>query len=283
MTRDTHRQSVPDRARRRAIRAYAARLGVPYSVAARLLRTQNSGPLRRHLDDLPVPGGDHRAWLFALRESRRFADRVRDTRLAADLPLGRATHLTERFPAMRDGVVPLYDGERRRTVLGMLYAVAAIESPAAVPSAAELAWVAELGEETAVDTACSALDRAARLLLDQESWRLWTRVEAALAAGVSGDDRRVRDAAVTLDRDLRSVVLRHSLDGARHTLDAVLTMAVAGHPPGTRVRVAAGEHEGRTGAVVAARWRATGPPTGYEIRADAEILTVAGADIATLE
>jgi hypothetical protein len=280
MTRDTQRQSVPDRARRRAIRAYAARLGVPYSVAARLLRTQNSWPLKRHRDDLPATGEDHRAWLFALRESRRFAVRVHDTRLAADVPLGRATHLTERFPSMSDA---LYAGERRRTVLGMLYAVAAFESPATVPSAAELAWVAELGEETAVDTACSALDRAARLLLDQESWRLWPRVEAALTAGIAGDDRRVRDAAVTLDRDLRSVVLRHSLDGARHTLDAVLTIAVAGHPPGTRVRIVAGTHGGREGIVVGARWRAAGPPAGYEIRADADTLTVAGADIATLE
>jgi len=281
MTRDTHRQSVPDRARRRAIRAYAARLGVPYSVAARLLKAQTARPLGRYADVLPTTGEDHRAWLFALRESRRFDLRVRDTRLAADLPLGRAAHLTDRFPALR-GTTSLYDGEDRQTVLAMLYAVVAFESPAVVPSPAELSWVAELGEETAVDTACSELDRAARLLLDQESWRLWTRVEAALAAGLASGERRVRDAATGLDRELRSVVLRHSLDGARQTLDAVLTAAFDGHAPGTRVRIAAGQHAGRTGTVVGAHWQpAGGPPTGYEIRTDPETVTVSGADIAT--
>jgi hypothetical protein len=151
-------------------------------VAARLLRAQSSRSHPRQLDDLPAFGEDHRAWLFALRESRRFALRVRDTRLATDLPLGRAAHLVERFPAVLGSGSNGDGGEGRQTVLAMLYTVVAFESPRIVPSAAELAWVAELGEETAVDTVCSALDRAARLLLDQESWRLWTRVEAALAA-----------------------------------------------------------------------------------------------------
>ena len=81
MTRDTHRHSVPDRARRREIRAYAARLGVSYSVAARLLAAQKSRPSIGLPVDPPAPGGDHRAWLFALRESRRFDLRVRDTQI----------------------------------------------------------------------------------------------------------------------------------------------------------------------------------------------------------
>jgi len=225
MTRDKHRPPVPDRARRRAIRAYAARTGVSYSVAARLLRAQTSRPSHRRSDDPPAIGGDHRGSLFALRESRRFDLRVRDTRLAADLPLGRAAHLVERFTPLRGGAVTRDDGENRRTVLAMLYAVVAVESPAIVPSPADLAWVAELGEEAGVDTVCSAVDRAARRLLDQERWRLWTRVEAALAAAISSDDRRARDAARGLDRELRSVVLRHSLDGVRQVLDAVLATA----------------------------------------------------------
>src|SRR4051812_7963737 len=92
---------VSDRARRRAIRAHAARLGVPYLVAARLLAT---GPAA------PAPD-EHRAWLFAFRERRSFDLRVRDTRLAADLPLGRAAHLTERFPVLRRSPAgPFYDG-----------------------------------------------------------------------------------------------------------------------------------------------------------------------------
>jgi hypothetical protein len=160
--------------------------------------------------------GEHRAWSFAVRENRenrRFAQRVTDTRLAADLPLGRAKHLTERFH---------YAGDDRETVLALLYVVVAVESPASLPSPAELAWVAELGEEAAVDGACAGTDRAARLLLDGDSWRLWTRVEAALEAGRAVADWRMRDAAKVLDRQFRTVVLRRSLDGARHTLDAVL-------------------------------------------------------------
>jgi hypothetical protein len=196
MTETKRRHAVPDRARRRAVRALAAQLGVPYSVAARLL----AEPAR----------------VFAQREQRPFHARVRDTREAADLPLGRAAHLTARFPG------PWSDGPGRRTVLAMLYAVVAHESPQLVPAAEELAWVAELGEATAVDITCAGLDRAARALLDEDRWRLWTRVEAALAAGVAGADRRVRDAAITLGRELRTVSLRGSLPGARHTLDALL-------------------------------------------------------------
>jgi hypothetical protein len=279
MTRDTHRAPVPDRARRRAIRAYAARFGVTYSVAARLLRAQISASTGRHLGDPPALAKDHRAWLFALRESRRFELRVRDTRLAADLPLGRATHLTERFPPLRNGALPLYTGDGRQTVLGLLYAVVAVESPASVPGAEERAWVAELGEETAVDAVCAALDRTARLLLDQASWRLWPRVETALATFLAGSDRRARDAAVGLDRQFRSTVLRGSLDGARHILDAVLAAAVAGHPPGTRVRVTAGPLRGHSATVVGVRWSADGPPTGYDLHAAGVTVTVGGADV----
>lgn len=213
MTRDTHRQSVPDRARRRAIRAYAARHGIPYSVAARLLSAHNSRSSMPRVDGSPGPGGGHHARAFALRETDRWDLRVRATRLAADLPLGRATHLVGRFPH--------HPGTDRETVLGLLYTVVAVESPALLPSPAEGAWVAELGEESAVDTACAAADRAARLLLDLDRWALWTRVEAALATRLTDADRRIRDTATVLDRQFRTVVLRGSLDGARQTLDAV--------------------------------------------------------------
>ncbi|GIJ62578.1 hypothetical protein [Virgisporangium aurantiacum] len=307
MTRDKHRSPVPDRARRREIRAHAARLGVPYSVAARLLRA----PAARRPEEL---SDDHRAWLFAVREQRRFAVRVTDSRQAADLPLGRAAHLTERFPPLRDpalGGTALFDGADRAAVLGVLYAVIAVESPAMLPSPAELAWVAELGEETAVDIACAAPDRAARLLLDGDRgdrgagrgersdrgdggrcghggghWRLWTRVEAALGTAIAGADRRMRDAARTLDREFRTVVLRHSVDGARQILDAVLAGteagteagADAGLAPGTRVRLADG-----TGAiVVGARWTASGPPTAYDVRTGGGTAVVGPDDVEPL-
>ncbi len=195
MTGTKRRHPVPDRARRRAIRTLAAQLGVAYSVAARLLAT------------------DQRPTVFAQREHRPFHARVRDTREAVDLPLGRAAHLTARFP-----LAPSH----RRTVLAMLYAVLLHESPSLKPDPEELTWVAELGEEAAVDITCFALDRAARTLLDDDNWHLWTRIESALTAGENGQDRRVRDVARTLGRELRTVSLRGSLPAARQTLDALL-------------------------------------------------------------
>lgn len=241
MTGTRTRRPVPDRARKRAIRALAAQLGVSYSVAARLI------------------ADEHRAWIFAAREQRTFHARVTDTRLAADLPLGRAAHLVRRFPPMR-AFGPLYTGEARETVLGVLFAVILHESPELLPPAEELAWAAELGEESAVDITCAAVDRAARLLLDGDRWRLWARVDAALAAWESSSDRRLRDAAITLGRVLRSTSLRASVDGARQILDAVLVEPYEGDPPGARITV-----DGRTRTVTGVRWEHTGPPAGYDV------------------
>jgi hypothetical protein len=238
-------------------------MGVAYSVAARILAEQAPGSGRHR----PGPTDEHRTWLFAMREQRPFYARVRDTRQATDLPLGRAAHLTARFPRLRTTTVvgPLYDGPGRQTALAMLYAVLAHESPALLPTAEALAWVGELGEEPAVDAACATLDRAARLLLDGDRWRLWTRVEAALTAGEAGPDRRVRDVAITLGRELRAVSLRGSLGGVRHILDALLAEAYEGHPPGARVRLG-----GRPATVVGVRWAPAGPPTGYEVCLDGD-------------
>ncbi|MDT5041297.1 MAG: hypothetical protein QOE51_2282 [Actinoplanes sp.] len=279
MTGTERNRPVPDRARKRAIRALAAQLGVAYSVAARLLTAPTAVRAVRRRPSFPIGDDEHRASMFAAREHRPFHARVSDTQLAADLPLGRGAHLAERFPALRatSGVGPLYHGEHRQTTLAMLYAVLAYESPDLLPAAGELAWVAELGEETAVDITCAALDRAARRLLDDDRWRLWARVEAALAAGEAGADRRVRDAAIALGRELRSVSLRGSLDGVRHILDALLVEAYDCHPPGMRVSVG-----GLAGTVVGAGWQQTGPPVGYEVRLDADpaILIVPVDDVA---
>jgi hypothetical protein len=265
MSATRSRRPVPDRARKRAIRALAAELGVAYSVAARLLTARTVAGRRR--PGFPIGSDEHRAWMFAAREQRTFHSRVRDTRLAADLPLGRAAHLARRFPPLRAtaGGGPLYYGEGRETTIAMLYAVLEHESPTLLPPSDELAWAAELGEEAAVDIACVALDRAARQLLDHDRWQLWVRVEAALAAGDTDPDRRVHDAAITLGRELRSTSLRSSLDSARHTLDALLVEPYDCHPPGTRVRVG-----NRSGMVVGAHWEQIGPPTGYQVRLDTD-------------
>ncbi|MEV4348925.1 hypothetical protein AB0J83_31090 [Actinoplanes sp. NPDC049596] len=260
------RRSVPDRARRRAVRALAAELGVAYSVAARLLAAQAtvSPPAAMLSAGAVAPSSDdHRAWMFAAREHRPFASRVRDAHLAAQLPLGRAAHLVTRFPRLR--AAALYDGDGRETALAMLYAVVEHESPQLLAAADELTWAAELGEDAGVDIACTAVDRAARLLLDQDRWQLWVRIEAALTAGETSQDRRVRDAAITLGRELRSTSLRSSLDGARHTLDALLVEAYGGLPPGIRTQA-----EGRPGTVVGVVWEPAGPPTGYQVRLDGE-------------
>jgi hypothetical protein len=278
MTGTRSHRSVPDRARKRAIRALAAELGVAYSVAARLLTAPT--PAGRRRPGFPIGADEHRAWMFAAREHRTFDARVGDTRLATDLPLGRAAHLARRFPPLRTtaGIGPLYHGEGRETTIAMLYAVLAHESPRLLPAPDELAWTAELGEESAVDIAFAALDRATRHLLDHDRWQLWVRVEAALTAGEAGPDRRGRDAAITLGQELRSTSLRSSLDGARHILDALLVEPYDCHPPGTRVRVG-----NRSGTVVGAHWVQIGPPTGYEVRIDTEpgVIVVPTSDVAS--
>ncbi|MFI5933885.1 hypothetical protein [Actinoplanes sp. NPDC051494] len=275
----TERRAVPDRARKRATRALAAKLGVPYSVASRLLTAPTTARSAHLPPAFPIGTGDHRAWMFAERERRPFHTRVGDTRMAADLPLGRATHLTARFPPLRLPPGAMYDGEHRRTVLAMLYAVVTHESPALLPAAEELAWAAELGEEAAVDIACAAADRAARFLFDEDRWQFWTRVEAALAAGEAGPDRHARDAAIALGGELRSVSLRDSLDGARHILDALLVETHGCLPPGARVRF-----EGADATVTGAVWTSDGPPTGYEVRLDTDPAThVVAVDDLTAE
>ncbi|WP_436532853.1 hypothetical protein [Actinoplanes sp. HUAS TT8] len=261
MTATRNRRPVPDRARKRAIRALAAELGVAYSVAARLMAAQTPGA-RPH-PDAPADGDEHRAWMFDARAGRPFHARVNDTRLAADLPLGRAEHLVRRFPPLRaiTAAGPLYAGEGRETIIAMLYAVLAHESPTLQPHADELTWAAELGEEAAVDIPCAALDRAARRLLDQGRWQLWARVEAALTAGEADPDRRVRDAAIALGRELRSTSLRGSLEGVRHILDALLAEPFGAPAPGTRVRV-----DGREATVIGMEWGPVGPPMGFRVR-----------------
>jgi hypothetical protein len=259
MTRARSRRSVPDRARRRAIRALATELGVAYSVAARLLEARSGAPGGKRF---PIGGDEHRAWMFAAREHRSYLSRVSDARLAGEIPLGRAAHLARRFPPLRAtaAAVPLYSGDSREAVLAMLYAVAVHDCPDAVPAPDELAWAAELGEEAAVDIACAALDRAARRLLDQDRWRLWVRVESALTAFETASDRALKDAAIALNRELRSTSLRGSVDGARQILDALLVEPFDGQPPGARVRI-----DGRAGTVVGVVW---GSPVEYEVRFD---------------
>ncbi|WP_285780654.1 hypothetical protein [Microtetraspora sp. NBRC 13810] len=303
------RGAVAGRARKRAIRARMALTGVPYTLAARLLDSppaEGAGtPACRGRTVYPATGDAHRRLLLDLRERRPFAQRVRDARLAADLPRGRAWHLAERFPPLHDepgsppphegtgpphegsgplyeGTGPLYDGEGRQDVLALLYAMVAVETPALVPSAGDLAWTAELGEETAVDTACAVLDRAARMLLD-EGEHLWRRAGAALAAGRAHPHWRTRDEAerlsraLTLHDPLRRATL--PLRGARQILDALLVVADDGHAPGTRVRINAGPYAGVTGTITGARWARDetalgavwqhgGPPRAYEVHPD---------------
>src|SRR4029079_6638934 len=117
------------------------------------------------------------------------------------------------------------------------YATAIYERPDLVPGADELAWLAELGEQASVDLACAALDRMARSLLDRDRWSMWTRIDAALTAGRHSLDPLVRGAARELHPELRSLAARSSMDGARHTLDALRIASDGGHAPGTRVRI----------------------------------------------
>ena len=95
------------------------------------------------------------------------------------------------------------------------------------PSAEQLAWVAELGEETAVDLVCADLDRAARQLLELDSWHLCHRIEATLAAYESGSNSSRRDLARTLIPEFRTMIPRRSFEQARNLLDELLDSAAA--------------------------------------------------------
>jgi len=286
--RQHHRQPAGDRARKRAVRAQAARAGVPYSVAARQLdavRSASGETLASHGRTVYPAGGDtHRQWLIDSRNRRSLDERVQDTRRAAGLPGGRGWHLAERFPPTRGEpgtrVGLLYHGERRQEALALLYLVVAHESPGLVPAVGDLVWTAELGEETALDIACGELDRAARLLLDQDRATLWPRIDAALATGAREHNWPAREEAVRLAGAYRAMmstrrgddgeplVTGPPLDGVRNILDAVLVVGDDGHAPGTRVRVLGPPHEQQTATIVAALWGSAGPPVEYEVLPD---------------
>jgi hypothetical protein len=292
--RQQRRQPAPDRARKRAIRAQAASTGVPYSVAARLhdMIMDQAEAAAQVFDLADWAGGEtladqgrtvypastdtHRHWLIEARTRRSAAERVQDARRAADLPAGRAQHLVDRFPPTRGeegtGVAMLYHGEGRQHALALLYCLVGHERPDLVPSAGDLAWEAELGEETAVDTACAELDRAARLLLDSDRASLRPRIADALSAGQVHRDWRVREGAIRLAAgqtfgDTPTTGL--PWDGVRQILDAVLVVGDDGHAPGTRVRMLAQPHSGHNATIVGAIWGRVGPPSRYEVCPDA--------------
>ncbi|WP_157546685.1 hypothetical protein [Hamadaea tsunoensis] len=170
--------TTTDRARRRAVRALAERAGIAYSEARRQLE-RGVGP-----DEILATSG--RTIYRDTLDLRPFAVRLAEVREAADVPAGRAAHLVRRFPES-DG---LYAA--RPDVLADAYRAV---DPQLVP--ADLGWVAELAEATAVDQACAGLDRAARRVLGDDPARL----------------------------------------GEAQVLDAVLVVGDDGHAPGTPVRV----------------------------------------------
>ena len=108
-------------------------------------------------------------------------------------------------------------------------------------------------------------DLARRLQISPSYLNQIEHNQRALTAGESGPDTRVRDAARTLGRELRSTSLRGSLDGVRHILDAVLAEPYGADVPGARHT--AGD---RPGTVIGLEWAPSGPPTGYLVRLDGE-------------
>ncbi|MFG1914890.1 hypothetical protein [Micromonospora sp. NPDC048898] len=282
------RTPAPGRARKRAIREHAAQAGVAYSVAARHLESVGLRPgetLATYGRTIyPIGFDPHRQLLVERRERRSFEERVSDTRRAVVLPHGRAQHLVERFPPSRgrtgSGVGALYHGEGRVELLAMLYIVVATESPGLLPEVGDLAWIAELGEDTALDTACAEIDREARRLLDREARALWAGIEAALAGAEHSTDWQVRQEAIrqaALLHTMMSPRVGHAgepyvpglpVAGARQILDALLIVADDGHAPGTRVRLLTQPNDTRSGTIIGARWGSSGPPVGYLVWLD---------------
>jgi hypothetical protein len=298
------RRPRPGRARKRAIRAQARNAGVPYSVATRQLEALGLAPGEMLATTgrtvYPVGTDSYRLWSIEQRERRSLEERVADTRRAAVLPAGRAGHLAERFPPTRgrdgSGVGPLYHGEGRLEILAMLYLTAAYQAPGLVPAIGDLAWIAEMGEETALDTACADLDRTVRLLLDQEPVQLWAGVEAALAFVQHHGDWRMSQEAVRLTalyqtmmtpregRNGEPYVEGRPLDGVRQILDALLVVADDGHAPGTRVRLLTPPYDGSDATIVSVRWSRSGPPIAYVVSVDGArtLLTAEPASLVVL-
>ncbi|MEV0128921.1 hypothetical protein AB0H83_10685 [Dactylosporangium sp. NPDC050688] len=270
-----------DRKRRRAIRAHAEQAGVAYSVAARQLAGAGVGPgeglasLGRTVYPVDLPG----RWSLGARERRPAGVKLGDARRAARLAGGRAAHLVERFPAGESSAGPCYAGQGLEDLLAMLYLVVVKEAPGLVPAALDLAWTAELGEETAVDIECAEVDRAARLVLDDGVAGLWGRVEDAVRAGQDDVSPAIRHDADRLTLVCRTFtmpvegadgepyVLRAPWQGAGQVLDALLVVAEDGHAPGTRVRLAG---SAVAGTIVGVGWGAAGPPVRYEVQLDTE-------------
>ncbi|MGX6603573.1 hypothetical protein ACWKSP_15725 [Micromonosporaceae bacterium Da 78-11] len=282
------RTPKPGRARQRAIRSQASEAGVPYLAAARQLAAADLQPGEAFAafgrTVYPAGPDSFRRATVERRRRRSFEERLADTRRAAVLPQGRAEHLAERFPPTRGlpgtGVGPMYHGEHRRELLTMLYLVVAAESPGLIPAVGDLAWIAEMGEETALDMACAALDRDARAIADRRPAALWPSVERALLLAERNGDWQIRQGAARLAAMYRAITAPRespagepyaeelSLDGVRQILDAVLIVADDGHAPGTRVRVLSPAHRDRTGTIVGAMWSSAGPPVGYVVRPD---------------
>jgi hypothetical protein len=278
-TQDAGGRSRRDRKRRRAIRAHAAQTGVAYSVAARQLAGVGPGETLATLGRTVYPAGVPGRWTIIGRELRPAAAKLHDTRRAARLAGGRAAHLVERFPAGEGHVGPCYAGDGLEDLLAMLYLVVVREAPGLIPAALDLAWTAELGEETTVDMECAEVDRAARLVLDDGVAGLWGRVEDALRAGQDDANPAVRHDADRLTlvcrtftmpvegRDGEPYVVRAPWDGAGQVLDALLVVADDGHAPGTRVRLAGSPS---AGTIVGAAWGPSGPPQRYDVRLDTD-------------
>ncbi|MEU7585564.1 hypothetical protein AB0A95_04605 [Micromonospora sp. NPDC049230] len=219
------------------------------------------------------------------RERRSFEARVSDTRRAAILPPGRAQHLVERFPPSRgrtgSGVGALYHGEGRQDLLAMLYIVVATESPGLLPEVGDLAWIAELGEDTALDTACAEVDREARRLLDQEPLALWSGIQEALTVAERSVDGQIRQEAIRQTALLSTMMTPRlgyadepyvpglPVTGARQILDALLIVADDGHAPGTRVRLRRTPDDAGLATITGATWGSSGPPVGYLVWPDA--------------
>ncbi|WP_328468016.1 hypothetical protein OHA21_50610 [Actinoplanes sp. NBC_00393] len=253
-----HNRGTPrrGRARKRAIRAQAARAGVAYSVAARQLDAvglQSGETIASYGRTIYPAGHDtHRQRLVEERALRTFEQRRADTRRAALLPDGRAQHLVERFPPTRgrpgSRVGMLYHGEGRQGLLSMLYSAVAARAPGLVPPVGSLAWIAEMGEETAVDMECADLDREARALVGREPF--------------DGPH----------------------FTGVRQILDALLMVANDGHAPGARVRILTDPYRNRTATIVGAEWGPPGPPTAYRVQVEgtATVLTTVPGELVVL-
>ncbi|MFE2528752.1 hypothetical protein ACFXEL_31535 [Streptomyces sp. NPDC059382] len=288
-----------DKRAKRAARELAAREGISYTAARRLLaetedhqeQRDPEPPLTRTAAHVCPEGCDGSGHVGVACWAWRPQD-VRGTvawaiRRSAELPGGRAEQLAERGerPKTQAERWSHFHGWEARWLLALVFAMLADQEPDVLPDRARLRAAVEAGDAAAIEEVMDPLDRAAARLMTKEADRWWREVKPRLdayAADVAADIRypntwhevehyAARDRLVERWRTAWEPVRNDNgyMDAPgvmwvapKGWLDMVLVDRHGGFEPHTRVRLV----DGRPAVVYAVEWGEAGPPLAYRVR-----------------